>query len=60
MNEKDIQSRRRVNLKQTAKGDLYYDLTIELYNDTNENTVEELKKLKEEVETQIISPGRGE
>jgi len=49
------QTRKRINLKQTAKGDLYYDLTVELFNATNEETVKELMALKYQVEQAIPS-----
>ena len=48
MNE--IESRRRLNLKQTAKGKLTWDITVELFNKSNQEAVGELKDLKEKVE----------
>lgn len=46
-----IQTRRRINLKQTAGGKLYWDITIEMYGDNPDEILQELETLKVAVET---------
>jgi len=48
--ETEIESRRRLNLKESAKGELRYDLTLEVYNKDNEEAVKQLMELKEQIE----------
>ena len=48
--ECELESRRRLNLKESAKGELRYELTLELYNKDNDEAVKQLIDLKEKVE----------
>ena len=48
-----IESRRRINLKQTAKGLIYWDITVEVFNKDNRTTLDEVLELKEMVERAI-------
>ena len=41
----ETQSRRRINIKQTSKGHLYFDATVELENKTNLEVVREMQEL---------------
>jgi len=54
-----IQNRRRVNLKQTSKGVVYWDITVELCGSTNEETMKEVLALKEQVEKEIPKQNGG-
>lgn len=47
---KTIQTRRRVNLKQTASGKIYWDVTVEMYGDSHEEILAEIETLKNELE----------
>ena len=47
--ETEIESRRRLNLKESAKGELRYDLTLELYNKDNDEAVKQLMDLVKQV-----------
>lgn len=49
-NNENSNNRTRVNIKQTAKGKLYYDITVELINKSNDEVVTTLKDLKTKVE----------
>lgn len=55
MEQTTYQSRKRVNLKQSAKGNLQYDITVELFDKTNEETITELKDLKEKIEKALAA-----
>ena len=55
-----IQNRIRVNLKQTSKGVLYFELTVELYNKSNAEVVAEAMDLKEKIEKAIPKQNGGE
>jgi hypothetical protein len=46
----EIKTRRRLNLKQNARGGLYWDITVELFNKSNKETVKAMQDLKEQVE----------
>ena len=48
-----IESRRRINLKQTAKGLIYWDITVECFNKDNRTTLDEVLELKAMVEKAI-------
>jgi len=50
-----IPKRTRVSLKQNAKGMYQADMTIEDYNKTNKEMVNELIDLKKKVESAIIT-----
>ena len=47
-------SRRRINARQNAKGDLQFDLTVELFNKSNEDTVKSLNELVKLVKEKAI------
>lgn len=47
---KTIQTRRRINLKQTAAGKMYYDITVEMYGDNPDDILNEVDALKVAVE----------
>jgi len=53
MEQISIESRKRICLKQTAKGKVYYECAVELFNKTNEEAVKELIDLKNKVEKEI-------
>ena len=46
MEQTIIQDRRRIGLSQTASGKLTWDITVELFNKSNEETVKEAMDLK--------------
>jgi len=48
--ETELESRRRLNIKESAKGELRYDITIELFNKPNDEAVKQLMDLKEKIE----------
>lgn len=47
---KAFHTRRRVNLKQTAKGKLYFEVCIETFGKDNVETINELDDLKKKIE----------
>ena len=47
--------RKRVNLKQSAKGNIQFDITVEEFSKSNEEVVQEIKDLKE---AENFSPAR--
>jgi hypothetical protein len=53
MEETIISNRRRVNIGYTASGKITWDITVELFNKTNEETVKEATELKNLVEEHI-------
>ena len=45
--------RKRVNLKTSTKGVFTYDITVELFDKSNEEVVKEVMDLKEKVEKNL-------
>ena len=53
MEQTTYQSRKRVNLKQNAKGNIQYEATVELFDKTNDEVITEITDLKAKLESAL-------
>ena len=51
------QSRKRVALKQNAKGAVQYEATVEMFDKTNDEVLSEITDLKKKLESALSSKG---
>jgi len=52
-----VQSRRRINLSQSVKGVITWDITVENFNNNNEQAVDDIMDLKKRMEKKLNPEG---
>jgi len=53
MEQTTYQSRKRVALKQNAKGNIQYEATVELFDKTNDEVIAEITDIKAKLESAL-------